>query len=183
MRKVAVFASGTGTNFENLLRQTDLNADICLFVCDNREAKAIQIAINFGVNSFVFNPKDYDKKADYENEIIKLLEENQVEYIVLAGYMRILSKEFVKKYEYKIINIHPSYLPHYKGANAIEDAFKDGKELFGVTVHFVNEEVDGGAIILQEKVRDTLGLSLEEVTQRVHELEYILYPKALKSIL
>ncbi len=183
MRKIAIFASGNGTNFDNLLRQNDLNADICLFVCDNKDAKSVQIAINFGIESFVFNPKDYEKKADYEKEIISYLEKNEVEFIVLAGYMRILSKEFVKKYEYKIINIHPSYLPHYKGAKAIEDAYKDNKGLFGVTVHFVSEEVDSGAIILQEKVRGTLGLSLEEVTQKVHELEYILYPKALKSIL
>ncbi len=183
MKRVAVFASGRGTNFDNLLRQADLNADFCLFVCDNKAAKAIDIAISNNIKTFVFNPKDYEKKADYEKEIIEKLSENNIEYIILAGYMRILSSEFVKKYEYKIINIHPSLLPLYKGAHAIEDAFNDNKNIFGVTVHFVNEEVDAGAIILQERVPDTLGLSIEEVTEKVHELEYKLYPKALKSIL
>ncbi len=183
MKKVAVFASGRGTNFENLLRQADLNADFVLFVSDNKDAKAIDIAFHNNIKSFVFNPKDYEKKADYEKEIIEKLEENEVEYIILAGYMRILSKEFVRKYEYKIINIHPSLLPLYKGAHAIEDAYYDNKNIFGVTVHFVNEEIDAGMIILQDRVQETLGLSLEEVTEKVHELEYVLYPKALKSIL
>ncbi len=182
MKKVAVFASGTGTNFDNLLRQSDLNVEFSLFVCDKKGANSINIAMINNIPQFVFNPKDYKNKEAYEQDIIEQLEKHEVEYIILAGYMRILSSDFVSRYPYKIINIHPSMLPHYKGAHAIEDAFNDNKNIFGVTVHYVNEEVDGGAIILQERVQDTLGLSLDEVTEKVHKLEYELYPKALKSI-
>ncbi len=182
MKKVAVFASGNGTNFENLLRQHDLNVEFALFVCDKKEAKAIDIAMRNNIPQFVFNPKDFASKGEYEKAIINELEKHGVEYIILAGYMRILSSEFVSKYRYKIINIHPSMLPNYKGAHAIEDAFYDNKNIFGVTIHYVDEEVDSGVVILQERVEDTLGLSLDEVTQKVHELEYKLYPKALKSI-
>lgn len=183
MKKIAIFASGTGTNFRNIVEDTTIEADFCLFVCDNINAKCIEIAKEHNINSFVFSPKEYAKKIDYEKEIEKRLDDNNIDLIVLAGYMRILSKEFVSKYNDKIINVHPSLLPLYKGATAIKDAYEDNKNIFGVTVHYVNEEVDGGEIIIQDRVQDTFGLSIEEVTKKVHELEYKLYPIAIKSII
>ncbi len=183
MMKVAVFASGTGTNFQNLLNQKDLDIDFSLLVCDKPSANAIKIANDNNIEVLSFNPKEFNSKAEYEKLITDTLLEKEVELIVLAGYMRILSSEFVNKFNNKIINIHPSLLPLYKGATAIKDAFEDEKNIFGVSVHYVNEEVDGGEIILQDKVLNTEGLTLEEVTAKVHELEYKLYPMALKSII
>ncbi|MFV0503086.1 MAG: phosphoribosylglycinamide formyltransferase [Lachnospirales bacterium] len=183
MKKVAIFASGTGTNFENILRQDDLNIDTKLFVCDNKKALSINIAKKNNINSFIFSPKDYKNRLEYEREIIRELEKNNIEYIILAGYMRILTCEFIEKYKGKIINIHPSLLPNYKGAHAIEDAYNDNKNIFGVTVHYVDEEVDSGEIILQERLDNTEGKTLKEITVKIHEIEYILYPKALKLVL
>lgn len=183
MKKIAVFASGNGTNFENILNRKDINAEIVLLICDNKNARAIEIARKNAIDTFVFSPKDYDSKKDYEREISKHIDTLDIDFLVLSGYMRILSKNFVEKYDRKIINIHPSMLPLYKGKNAIEQAFLDGKDIFGVTVHYVNAEVDDGEIILQERVSDTFGLSLEEVTRKVHDLEYKLYPMAIIKLI
>ncbi len=183
MKRVAVFASGTGTNFTNLIEQNDINADFCLLVVDKEDAKVIERAKHKNINTVVIPRKNYDKRSEFEQVIINSLENENIDIIVLAGFMRILSKEFVQKYEGRIINIHPSLLPLYKGATAIEDAFLDGKNIFGVTVHYVIPDIDSGEIIMQEKVLGTEGLTLLEVTEKVHELEYKLYPMALKSIL
>ncbi len=183
MKKIAVFASGNGTNFKNIVNDKSIEAEISILICDNKNAKAISIANENNINTLVFTPKEFNSKAEYELLISEKLEELNIDLIVLAGYMRILSKEFVSKYSGKIINIHPSLLPLYKGATAILDAFNDGKNIFGVSVHYVNEEVDGGEIILQEKLENTDGLTLEEVTKKVHEIEYKLYPRAIKFII
>ncbi len=142
--RIAIFASGTGTNFANLIKQDDINADFCLLVCDKKGAKCIDIAKDNNIDTLVVSPKEYNSKTEFEQVIIDRLDKENIDLLVLAGYMRILTKEFVQKFENKIINIHPSYLPHYKGATAIKDAFLDGKDFYGVTVHYVNEEVDGG---------------------------------------
>ncbi|MFV0440592.1 MAG: phosphoribosylglycinamide formyltransferase [Lachnospirales bacterium] len=183
MIKIAVFASGTGTNFRNIVEDKSINAKFSLFVCDRPKAKCIEIAKENDIDSFIFKAKDYKSKEEYEKIIMTKLDEKEIDLIVLAGYMRILSKEFVEKYNNKIINIHPSLLPLYKGATAVKDAFEDGKNIFGVTVHYVNEDVDGGEIIIQEQLENTKGLSLEEIFVKVHELEYKLYPMAIKSII
>ncbi len=183
MIKVAIFASGTGTNFHNIISDTTLNIECVLFVCDNPKAKSIGIATEKCIPHFIFNPKDYDKKTDYEKEIIYLLEKHKVQLIILAGYMRLLSPDFTSRYDKKIINIHPSLLPLYKGGKAIPQAYADGKNIFGVTVHYVNEEMDSGEIILQEKLHNTEKLTLEEVEEKIHQLEYKLYPMAIKKVL
>ncbi len=183
MKKVAIFASGTGTNFRNIINDKSLNLDCVLFVCDKPYAKSVDIAKEKNITSFVFNPKDYDSKSAYEKDIIFMLETYNVELIILAGYMRLLSADFTKKFENKIINIHPSLLPLYKGANAIPQAYDDGKNIFGVTIHYVNAEMDSGEIILQEKLTNTENLTLDEVTENIHQLEYKLYPMAIKKVI
>ncbi len=183
MKKIAVFASGTGTNFKNLILDKTIEADFCLLVCDKEKAKAIEIANDNGIETFVFNPKEFDTRSDYEKVIANILEEKEIDLIVLAGYMRILTEKFVRRFEGKIINIHPSYLPHYKGAKAIKDAYEDGKNIFGVTVHYVNEKVDDGEIIIQEKLENTKECTLEQIEEMIHKLEYKLYPLAVKYII
>lgn len=183
MINIAVFASGNGTNFENLIKQNDIHANFCILISDNKEANALKIASEHNIDSFSFTPKEYISKREYEKEIEDIIDKLNIDLIVLAGYMRILSEEFTQKYEGRIINIHPSLLPLYKGKNAIQDAYLDGKNIFGVTVHYVICDVDAGEIIIQDKVLNTNGLTLSEVTKKVHELEYILYPKALKMVI
>lgn len=151
-KKIAIFASGSGTNFEALAQACAdgrLNADVVLMVCDKPGAKVIERAERFGVESFVFSPKSYPSKADFEGEIVQMLRDHQVELICLAGYMRLVGDTLLAAYRGKIINIHPSLLPAFKGAHAVEDAVAYGVKVFGITIHYVDETLDGGKIIAQ----------------------------------
>ncbi len=186
MKKLAIFASGSGTNLENLIIECHngrIPAQAVVVICDNPGAGAIAKAQNYGVQVQVFDRKQFKSKADFETAIIKVLEEKRIDYVVLAGYMKILSAEFVQKYRGKIINIHPSLLPAFPGAHGIKDAFEAGVKETGVTVHFVDEGVDTGPVILQEKVPVAAGETLESLEAKVHAVEYKLYPEALRRIL
>lgn len=182
MIDVAIFASGTGTNFVNLVKNEKLNKyiNIDLLVCDNGEAKVIEEAKNLGIKVLVFNPKEYKEKKDYEKMLLE--KTSKYKYLILAGYMRIISEYFLKNYNGKIINIHPSILPKYKGLNAIERAYNDKEKEIGVTIHYVNEKVDDGKIISQDKFIVDYNKSLEEIISQVHKIEYDLYPKTLIEI-
>lgn len=186
MKRLAFFVSGNGTNAQNLIRKIHagkLTADPRIVISDNPAAGAIAKARQLGVESVAVDRKRFASKAEFEAAIIKILEEKKIDFIVLAGFMRILSPEFVKRYHGRMINIHPAYLPAFPGAHAIRDAFEAKVKETGVTVHFVDAGVDTGPVILQRKVSvmpdDTL-VSLEE---RIHNAEYELYPEALNLVL
>ena len=152
MKTIAVFASGNGSNFEALAAACAdgrIAARIALMVCDKPGAFVNERAARYGIPTFTFNPKEYPSKADYEREIVRRLRAERVELICLAGYMRILSDVVLEAYRDRIVNIHPSLLPAFKGAHAIADAFAYGVKVFGVTIHYVNGELDGGRIIAQ----------------------------------
>ncbi|MCX5703662.1 MAG: phosphoribosylglycinamide formyltransferase, partial [Candidatus Omnitrophica bacterium] len=117
---------------------------------------------------------------DFENKIIQHLEDCKIDLIVLAGFMRILSPEFVKNHKNKILNIHPAILPSFKGAQAIKDAFSYGVKVTGITVHFVDEEADHGPIILQQAVRIEEGETMESLEEKIHKIEHKLYPEAIR---
>lgn len=184
--KVAVFASGRGSNFKALIKacagRRFRKITISLLVCDNPAAGAIAIARRAGIKVALLRRADFVSKARFEEEIIRQLKNNGIGLIVLAGFMRMLSAGFVKKYRGRILNIHPALLPAFKGSQGIKDAFDYGVKVTGVTVHFVDEEMDHGPIILQKEIRikesDTLG-SLEA---RIHAAEHALYPQALKLV-
>ncbi len=182
--KVAVLASGGGTNFENLVNHSvDIGMDIQVLITDHANAGAIGRAERAEIPSRVFERGDYDSKAAHEWAILETLYECEVEYVLLAGYMRILSRDFIQAFENHIINLHPSLLPAFKGRNGIEDAFNYGVKVTGVTIHYVDAGIDTGKIIAQVPVMieesDTLGM-LED---KIHELEYELYPKAVKKVI
>lgn len=183
MKNIAIFASGNGTNFQALVDNEAINqlANIKILVCDNPKATVIERAIERNINVFTFKAKDYDSKKDYEDEILKKVK--NVDYIFLAGYMRILSPYFLENFKGKVVNIHPSLLPDYKGKDAIKRAYEAKEEYIGVSIHFVNEKVDGGKIIRQKKLKVDYNKSLEEITEEIHKIEHQLYTETARKIL
>ena len=180
---IAVFVSGNGTNLQAIIdaiSRGEINAKVSLVVCNNEGAYALTRAENAGIETFVKSHKGFKARADYDKEIIKELKKRNIELVVLAGFMRLLSPAFVKEYRNKIMNIHPSLLPAFKGTHAIKDAFESGEKTTGVTVHFVDEELDHGPIILQEKVNIDKDDTLETLEEKIHKVEHKLYPKAIK---
>lgn len=185
MRRLAVFASGSGTNFEAIVRaceQGELAAEVVLMVCDKPGAKVVERAAQHGVEAFVFAPKQYASKADYEREIVRRLDAADVELVCLAGYMRIIGDELLGAYGGRIINIHPSLLPAFRGAHAIEQALEYGVKVFGVTIHYVDGELDGGRIIAQ-RAFPYEGSDIEELEPMIHAVEYPLYVETIKKLI
>ncbi|OGX46104.1 MAG: phosphoribosylglycinamide formyltransferase [Omnitrophica WOR_2 bacterium RIFCSPLOWO2_12_FULL_51_8] len=181
--RIAVFASGRGTNFASIARAVKkgrVKAGLALLVCDNPRAGVLGRARRAGVKVALVERKDFSTKAEFENKIIQFLEEEKIDLIVLAGFMRILGPGLVAKYRNKIINIHPAILPCFKGAQAIKDAFDYGAKVTGVTVHFVDEKTDHGPIILQQAVKISPSDTLESLEAKIHKIEHRLYPRAVK---
>lgn len=186
MTNIAIFASGSGTNFEAIQRAIEekiVPATISLVVCDVPGAKVIQKAMAKGINTLVLNAKDYTSKHEYESIIIKSCLQHKVEWLILAGYMRICGDTLLSHFPNRIINVHPSLLPAFKGKNAIEQAISYGVKIMGVSIHYVNQELDGGAIIAQEAFSLTENMTTEDIEKKIHTIEHQLYPSTLKKLL
>jgi len=180
---IAIFASGRGTNFSAIaqaIKKRKVKAKIVLLVCDNPQALVIKRAKKFGIKVALVRREAFATKKDFESGIIKHLTTQKVDLIVLAGFMRLLSPFFVRKYKNKIINIHPALLPSFKGAEGIQDAFSYGVKVTGVTVHFVDQDTDHGPIILQTPVMITRDDTLTSLEKKIHQAEHKLYPQAIK---
>lgn len=180
---IAVFASGRGTNFAAIIRATKkgkIKANLSLLVCDNPKAGALGRAKRAGIKIALVEREKFASIRDFEDRIIQLLEENKIELIALAGFMRILSPEFVQRYQGRILNIHPALLPSFKGAQGIKDAFDYGVKVTGVSVHFVDEKMDHGPIILQQALKIEENDTLESLERKIHKIEHKLYPKAIQ---
>jgi phosphoribosylglycinamide formyltransferase-1 len=182
---LAIFASGNGSNFAALVKAVKgkkIKAKFVVLVCDKPEAFVVKRAQKAKITVILAKREDFASRLDFEAAIIQRLKNYKINLIALAGFMRILSPGFVKLYHNRILNIHPSLLPAFKGAHAIKDALNAKVDFTGVTVHFVDKEMDHGPVILQKKVEikrtDTLG-SLEK---RIHALEHKLYPQAINKI-
>ena len=185
MKNLAIFASGTGTNFTAIAAacaRKELDARVVLLVCDKPGAPVLQRAREFGVPAFVFNPKEYSDKAAYEAEIVKRLDALEVGLVCLAGYMRIVGETLLKAYEGRIINIHPSLLPAFKGAHAVEQAVAYGVKVYGITIHWVSQDLDGGRIIAQ-RAFPYEGSDPEEVHRLGQKIEHELYVQTIKQLL
>lgn len=179
----AVFCSGHGTNLQAIIdavKKRRIRARLSLVVCDNPRAYALVRARRAGIAAAVFNPKDFPSKKELESAVIRELNRKKIRLIALAGYMRILSGGFVRKYKNRIMNIHPALLPAFKGGQAIRDALKYGVKVTGATVHFVTEEVDGGPIILQATCPVKGNDNKKTLLARVHKLEHKIYPEAIE---
>lgn len=184
MKRIAIFASGSGTNFQALAeacRRGEIAAEVVVMVSDRPSAFVNERADRLGIERWSHSVKEFADKAAFERAIIDLMIEKRVDLICLAGYMRILGDEILETFRDRIINIHPSLLPAFKGAHAIEDAFHYGVKVYGVTVHYVNGELDGGRIIAQQAFPYE-GDDLEELTAQVHATEYPLYISTVKKL-
>jgi len=181
--RIAVFASGRGTNFGALIRAVKkglIKAELSLLVCDNPKAPAIGRAKRAGIKVALVEAYDLPDKSAFESAIIRHLEENKIDLILLAGFMRLLSPELVSRYHGRILNIHPALLPSFKGSHGIKDAFEYGAKVTGVTVHFVDEKMDHGPIILQKEVKIEESDTLESLEGKIHKIEHRLYPEAVR---
>ncbi len=172
--RLGVMCSGNGTNFENIVRTCRYD-EVVLMVYNKKDCGAWKRAIKYGIPSAYISSKD-------EAKIINEFKWARVDLIVLAGWMRVISPNFVESFPNRIINVHPSLLPKYKGLHAIEQALNSGDDITGVTVHYVNNELDGGEIILQEEVPILPDDSVESLTKIIQRKEYYLLPQAIEYV-
>jgi phosphoribosylglycinamide formyltransferase-1 len=180
--KTAVFISGTGSNLKNLIKfskQKKSPISIDYILSNKRDAKGLSFGKIFKIKKQVFN---FTKHSTAEKNIISELKRNDISLICLAGFMKVLSANFIKKFKNKIINIHPSLLPDYKGLNTHKRAIKNKEKYSGCTVHFVSSKLDSGKIILQKKVRIKKNETFKSLKERVLIQEHKLYPKAILKI-
>jgi len=180
--KVAIFISGTGSNLESLIKFSKTNKSpisIEFIISSNSKAKGLNYAKIYKIKKKVFN---FKKKNLSENSLLSILKMNNIEMICLAGFMKILSKKFIQKFKGKILNIHPSLLPKYKGLNTHERALNNREKYSGCTVHFVNYKLDSGKIILQKKVKISKNETADSLAKKILAQEHKLYPKAILKV-
>lgn len=185
MKNIAVFASGNGSNFQaiaNAAQKGRIKARLKLLVCDNPRAFALKRAERLKIETFLIERRNYVSKKEFEGVILKKLKKEHIELIVLAGYMRIIGASLLNKFKNRIINIHPSLLPAFKGSQAIRDAFDYAVKQTGVTVHFVDQDMDHGPIILQEPLEIAEKETRESLEKRIHRLEHKMYPRAISLL-
>lgn len=183
---LAVFASGNGSNFSAIvkaIKQGKIKARLVILVCDKPEAFVIKRAQKEKVAVILARREDFASRLDFEAAIIQRLKNYKINLIALAGFMRMLSPGFVKLYRKRIINIHPSLLPAFIGSHAIKDAHSSRARYTGVTVHFVDEEMDHGPVILQKQIKIKSRETLASLERRIHVLEHKLYPEAIKLLI
>jgi phosphoribosylglycinamide formyltransferase 1 len=184
--KLAVLVSGRGSNLQAIIdtiEKNNLAAEISLILSNVPDSYALQRGKKHGLESIFLDPKSFSSRDDYEKQMIELLQTKSVDLVCLAGFMRILGKKFIEAFSGKIINIHPSLLPAFPGLNVQEKALKHGVRFSGCTVHFVNEEVDGGAIISQAVVPILDADDTQSLSDRILEQEHIIYPEAIRLII
>ncbi len=180
---IAVFCSGNGTNLQAIIDKIKsgyIKAHLRLVISDRRNAYALARAKKARIDNFFIDIKKVDSKIEFEREILKYLKKYNIDLIILAGFMRVISRELVRKYKNKILNIHPALLPSFKGTEGIKDAIDYGVKVAGPTVHFVDDGVDTGPIILQEAVEVSDDDTEDTLAKKIHEKEHIIYPKAIK---
>lgn len=181
--KFAVFISGYGTNLQAIIgavQKKEINGEIGLVFSNKRNAHGLKRAEAAGIKTLFLNPKDYTNVQSFERDLVIHLKEEGIEFIVLAGYMKILSPFLVKQFKNRIMNVHPALLPSFKGTKGIKDTFTYGCKVAGVTIHLIDDKMDHGPIILQESVKVQEKDTLETLSEKVHNLEYKIYPKAIQ---
>lgn len=184
--RIAVFASGSGSNFEAIVQATQdgrlPSLEVALLVCDQAKAYAIKRAERLGIPVFLFSAKDYVSKEAFEQEILVQLKQEEIDFIVLAGYMRLIGNVLLTSYQGRMINLHPSLLPAFPGKDAIKKAWEYGVKVMGATVHFVDEGMDTGPIIDQEVIFVHKEDTEESLQQKIHEVEHRLLIRVLLGL-
>lgn len=179
MKNIVVMISGNGSNLQALIeaqQQGKIAGNICAVISNNPDAYGLTRAKQAHIATFVFSRSDFASNLAMDNAIADQIEALNADLIVLAGYMKILTPPFIQRFRDKILNIHPSLLPKYPGLHTHQRALEAGETEHGMTIHFVNEEVDGGAVVLQAKVPIFTDDELDEVIERVYEQEHRCYP-------
>ena len=182
--KIAVLVSGRGSNLQSIIdsiEEKKINATIVAVISNINKAPALEKAKYHGIKTFFVDPGVFRTKEDYDNNLIKILKEEQVNLICLAGFMRILSNHIIQLFKNCIMNIHPSLLPSFPGLDAQKKALAYGAKLSGCTVHFVDEGVDSGPIIIQAAVPILENDTVETLSERILKEEHRIYPEAIKA--
>ncbi|MYL71338.1 phosphoribosylglycinamide formyltransferase [Halobacillus litoralis] len=185
MINIAVFASGTGSNFDAIFSKVEsgeLEANIALLVCDRIGAPVIEKAQKHEIDTVVYRAKSFSDKAAYEQAVLEDCRQRGIEFIVLAGYMRLIGPTLLKPYERRIVNIHPSLLPAFPGKDAIGQALEKKVKVTGVTVHFVDDGMDTGPIIAQEAIDIEETDTADDVKDKIQTVEHRLYPQVIQSL-
>ncbi|KAA9301185.1 MULTISPECIES: phosphoribosylglycinamide formyltransferase [Aerococcus] len=183
--RCAVFASGNGSNFQALAQafsDGQEGIDLVFLFSDQAGAHVLDRAEPFGIKTYHFSPEDFANRQGYEEALLKLCQEEAIDWIILAGYMRVLHAPLVQAYPQAIINIHPSLLPAFPGRHGIRDAYQAGVEETGVTVHYVDAGIDSGEIIAQVHLPIEAGESLAQLEERIHQLEHQVYPAVIRQL-
>ena len=179
----AVFISGSGSNLNSIIKNSlkkNFPIKISLVISNNKNAYGINYAKNNKIKFKIINSK---KMINFESKTLIILKKNNIKLICLAGFMKILSDKFIKDFKYKILNIHPSLLPKYKGLNTHKRALKNKEKFSGCTVHYVTNKLDSGRVILQKKVRIIKIDNEKTLRKKILKIEHLLYPKAIKLAL
>ena len=180
--KTVVFISGTGSNLKNLIKFSKIKntpISITLVISNTNKAKGLKYADQFNIKKKIFN---FQNTKNAEKKILLLIQKEKIDFICLAGFMKILSKDFIKKFHGKIINIHPSLLPKYKGLNTHQRAITNKDKFTGCTVHYVSEKIDSGKIIIQKKIKITAKDNSISLKKKILKQEHKLYPAAIMKI-
>ena len=183
--RIAIFASGSGSNFQAITdacRKGLLDATPALLVCDRPGAYVVERATEADIPYFAFAPKSYQNKEEFEGHILQELARYEVDFIVLAGYMRLVGPTLLNAFKGKIVNIHPSLLPAFPGLDAVGQALDYGVKLTGVTIHFVDEGMDTGPIIAQQAIEIGPEATREILETKIHEVEHSFYPQTLQQL-
>ena len=184
--KIGVLISGRGSNMKAIIDaclDNYISASVSVVISNKKDAAGLDLAKKYDIPTLFIDPKKYDSKESYEIALSEALETYKLDLVCLAGYMKILGKHFIEKYRGKLINIHPSLLPAFKGLDAQKQAYEYGVKIAGCTVHYVDETVDGGKIIMQDSV-DVLNTdSLDDLEKNILKKEHKLYPKAIKWVI
>jgi len=186
MQNIAVFASGFGSNLQAIIKaikKGKLKASLALVVSDNKKSYALKRAKKAGVKNIFIDPALFANREAFEQEVLKELKQEKVDLIVLAGFMRIIGNTLLESYPGRILNIHPALLPAFKGSFGIKDAFEYGAKITGVTVHFLDDKMDHGPIILQGAIKIDDSDTLESLEKKIHKLEHKLYPAAISLVM
>ncbi|MEC9423140.1 MAG: phosphoribosylglycinamide formyltransferase [Nitrospinota bacterium] len=184
--KLAILVSGHGSNLQAIIDNIEsnlLSADIVLVFSNVKNAFALDRGKKHGLDTVFLDPKIFPNRDDYELKMIEILQSKSIDLICLAGFMQILGKKFIQAFPKKIINIHPSLLPAFPGLNVQKKALEHGAKFSGCTVHFVNEEVDGGPIILQSTVPILDEDDANSLSERILKQEHIIYSKAIRLLI
>ncbi|ART74953.1 phosphoribosylglycinamide formyltransferase [Sutcliffiella horikoshii] len=183
--RIAIFASGSGSNFQAITeacRNGLLEATPALLVCDRPGAYVVERATAADIPYFAFAPKSYQTKEEFEGHILQELARYEVDFIVLAGYMRLIGPTLLNAFKGRIVNIHPSLLPAFPGLDAVGQALEYGVKLTGVTIHFVDEGMDTGPIIAQQAIEICPDDTREMLEKKIHEVEHSFYPQTLQQL-